>query len=184
MIIIILRSRPKWDIKDLFRRELPVWLLIHVFHDMFLLSSRIFCPKNKQERTKPTRRQVIVSTFTSMGKFFSRGERSVDGFLGSQSDTSLSLVRRDSFSIAGNLRANFQGSKSKLKGIKQYTIKKKKRFKFEIANWMDRMNFPFMNFFAHCCSSHEHYNPDEYSYRPGVLLFNYINWTFRVSDSS
>jgi hypothetical protein len=71
----------------------------------------------------------------------------------------------------GNLRAWVKGATAK--GTKQYTIKPKKRFESSILNWMDRMQFPFMN-----CCAHEHYNPDAHNYRPGRILFRYINWTF------
>jgi len=75
----------------------------------------------------------------------------------------------------GNLRAWMKGATAK--GTKEYTIKPKKRFESSILNWMDRMQFPFINCYARRLH-HEQYNPDAHNYRPGRFLFRYIIWTF------
>ena len=87
------------------------------------------------------------------------------------------LSPRHSITVTGagnNLRA---WMKSTTRGVKQYTIKPKKRFESTILNWMDAHQFPFMNCYARRLNLERH-NPDAHNYRPSQVLFNYINWTF------
>ena len=55
--------------------------------------------------------------------------------------------------------------------IKQYTIAPKQRFKSSILNWFDSYHLWFLDTLAKS-------NPDSHLYRPSMLLFKYINWTF------
>eukprot|EP00577_Skeletonema_sp_RCC1716_P009816 CAMPEP_0113407288 /NCGR_PEP_ID=MMETSP0013_2-20120614/19966_1 /TAXON_ID=2843 ORGANISM="Skeletonema costatum, Strain 1716" /NCGR_SAMPLE_ID=MMETSP0013_2 /ASSEMBLY_ACC=CAM_ASM_000158 /LENGTH=664 /DNA_ID=CAMNT_0000293193 /DNA_START=212 /DNA_END=2206 /DNA_ORIENTATION=+ /assembly_acc=CAM_ASM_000158 len=133
------------------------------------------------ERGKPKRRSTIKK---SMRRLFSKDlddHSHSDAYsLNSsiKSGGSFSPTKKQPFSLG---KRNFQAwmnSAKSTKGLKQYTIQPKERFQSAILNWMSRMNFPFVNSCAKWWSPEGYNNPDAHNYRPGHLLFMYINWTF------